>query len=63
MLAIEIARLTGCEFGGARRGTLYVASASFSLSAETLAAAPSSGSLFARYRGVRIAFANLPRRR
>mgnify|MGYP006280753697 CR=1 FL=1 len=51
---LPVPRPTSCCFGGTQLDTLYVTSASVRLSAQTLAAAPLSGSLFAlRIPGVR----------
>lgn len=51
---LPVPRPTSCCFGGTQLDTLYVTSASVRLSAETLAEAPLSGSLFAlRIPGVR----------
>ena len=51
---LPVPRPTSCCFGGTGLDTLYVTSASVRLSADTLAAAPLSGSLFAlRIPGVR----------
>ena len=52
VIEFPVPRPTSCAFGGPDMRTLYVTSASFSLSPEQRAAAPLSGSLFALNVGV-----------
>ena len=53
VIELPVPRPTSCTFGGERLDVLYVTSAAETLTAEQVAQAPLSGSLFAAYPGVR----------
>ena len=53
VIELPVLRPTSCTFGGDRLDVLYVTSAAETLTAEQVAQAPLSGSLFAVYPGVR----------
>jgi len=53
VIKLPVLRPTSCTFGGERLDVLYVTSAAETLTAEQVAQAPLSGSLFAVYPGVR----------